>query len=870
MKASAAAMAGAAAVGTLGSLVGCQPNGGSGTGTSSKDAVTTTAVCRYCGVGCGVLVTTVDGTITEVVGDPDNQSNKGIQCVKGMNLAKMLYGDGRLTKPLIRRDPSTKGTDSGLEEAEWDEALNLVSQKLKDTWKNDKSRMAFWASGQMPITEGYILSKFWKGGLLSNNLDPNARLCMASAVVAFMNVFGTDEPANNYYDIDEADVFVTWGANMYEAHPVLFNRLEARKLNGTNVKHYDLSTLVTGTSKNADKVLVFTPGTDNAIACYIANYLVTNNLYDADFVNDHIQFKTGQEQLGNNYDDSYDASDIGQAVNNVTNCTFDDYKARLATYTVDYVSELSGVAAADLEELAQVFADPNLKVMSFWTMGVNQHNRGVWMNHNIYNIHLLTGKYAQPGCGAFSLTGQPTACGTAREVGTFSHRLPADLLVANAQHRRFTEAIWNLPSKYLDDIQVQGMHTVKIFQQMSNGNLDFLWTACNNWAVSMPNLTRYLGRSDKTGVFNTFIVVNEVYPTLSTQYADVVFPVAFWVEREGQFGNAERRTNIFQKAVDPPGEAKWDMWVYMQVAKRVFDGEKIGFMDTFDRLFGFIWDSDNDDLIGNGDEHVVNSAVWNEYRMFSNPTLHTYANNIANDNLSSFGTTADDGTYTPSKLKMECKQLAPYDEYLTNHGLSWPCRLVNGQWLSTKWRFNANGSQADGYDEIGVKTYGKGGNGDPNAPDGGQPGVGGMSFYKAPGYKASVVFRPYEPPAFVPDDNYPFWFVTGRLLEQWHSGSNTRLIPELNNALPEALLYMNADDCAQLGINDLDMVTVTSQYGSFQIKATTADRVAPPQGRCFAAFFQDTHLINLAVEDIYDPLSKEPDYKKTCVKIEKA
>ena len=126
----------------------------------------------------------------------------------------------------------------------------------------------------------------------------------------------------------------------------------------------------------------------------------------------------------------------------------------------------------------------------------------------------------------FSLTGQPTACGTAREVGTFSHRLPADLLVANAQHRRYTEAIWDLPEGYLDAIQKPGMHTVKIFREMSKGNLDFLWTAHNNWAQSMPNLTRFLGQGDKKGIFDTFIVVNEVYPTLSTQYADVVLPLS--------------------------------------------------------------------------------------------------------------------------------------------------------------------------------------------------------------------------------------------------------------------------------------------------------------------------------------------------------
>ena len=160
---------------------------------------------------------------------------------------------------------------------------------------------------------------------------------------------------------------------------------------------------------------------------------------------------------------------MGKSVDAVTGITFEEYAARLEPYTFEYTSKLSGVPVEDLRELAAVFAEPDTRVMSLWTMGVNQHNRGTWMNHNIYNIHLLSGKIAQPGNGPFSLTGQPTACGTAREVGTFSHRLPADLLVANPQHRRYTEAIWNLPEGYLDDIQKPGFHTVKIFRELLQG-----------------------------------------------------------------------------------------------------------------------------------------------------------------------------------------------------------------------------------------------------------------------------------------------------------------------------------------------------------------------------------------------------------------
>jgi nitrate reductase NapA len=519
----------------------------------------------------------------------------------------------------------------------------------------------------------------------------------------------------------------------------------------------------------------------------------------------------------------------------------------MAPYTLEYASQLSGVPAADIEELAKLFGDPSKKIMSLWTMGVNQHNRGTWMNHCIYNIHLLTGKISKPGCGPFSLTGQPTACGTAREVGLFSHRLPADLLVANAQHRRFSEAIWDLPEGYLDAIQAPGPHTVKIFRDMSSGKYDFLWTATNNWAVSMPNLTRFLGKDGShDGIFKTFIVVNEVYPTLSCDYADVVLPCAMWVEREGQYGNAERRTSVFEKACDPPGEAKWDGWIIMQVARRVLQGTTIeGKGDAFEHLFGFVWDSAKDDFIGTSRE--FNEAIFEEYRIFTNPEMLPAAKAIADNTGSVEGW---------GKLKMENKQLAPYDQYLDKHGLCWPVREVNGEWLETKWRW-ADGDQKEGYDQIGVEMYGEKGK------------ANNISFYKSANFKASAVFRPYEPPAEVPDAEYPYWFCTGRLLEQWHTGSMTDRVEELHKTLPEALLDMNADDAAALGLNNGDMARVTSRHGTFDIKVSLAGRTKPPAGLVFAAFFDNARLINLAVQDYSCPLSKEPDFKKTCVKIEK-
>ncbi len=840
VKTTAIAMATAAAAGSVASMAGCAPK--KNEPINGNSTTTTLAVCRFCGCGCGVIVESRNGKVVSVYGDPENDSNRGLNCVKGYYLSKILYADDRLTKPLIREDNSKKGTSDGFREATWNEALDLVAEKLRETWKKDKSRLAFWGSGQQPILEGYATAKFWKAGLRSNNIDPNARLCMASAVVGFMNVFQTDEPAGCYADIDHADVFITWGANMAEAHPMLYSRFMARKIADPNVKHFDVTTLGTRTAATADKVIKFGNNGDLAITNCIAHYLIENNTYNHQFVTDHLQFKQGTENIGNSNYDGYDKSEVGSKVDDVEPITFEQYAERLAPYTWEYTSHISGVPEQDLKELYELFANPDLKITSFWTMGVNQHNRGTWMNHNLHNIHLLSGHYCKPGDGGFSLTGQPSACGTAREVGTFSHRLPADLVVKNEAHRRFSEAVWNLPEGYLDEIKDPGFHTTKIFRELSNGNIDFLWSAHNNWAQSMSNLTRFLGRGaeDKRGVFDAFIVVSEVYPTISTKYANVVLPAAMWVEREGAFGNGERRTAVFEKAVDPPGDTRWDMWMLMEIAKRVLIDEKIGDKDAFDLLFGQWYDKDAADFKQDSQREVCKS-MWEEYRTFSNPSLNERANAINID----------------KKLKMEGKQLAPYEEYIYNHGMTWPVREVNGKWLPTKWRF-AYGPQEDGYDQQGIEMYGE------------QGLAGNVSFYKSTDRKPSVVFRPWEPPAEVPDSEYPFVFCTGRLLEHWHTGTMTRRVPALDKALPEALLDMNPNDAEKLGVKDGDKVKLTSRWGEVEIKVSTAGRTQPSEGYLFAPFFAEETLVNLVQQENYCPLSKEPDYKKTCVRVEKA
>ena len=195
--------------------------------------------CRFCGVGCGLLIGLQNSKAVAVKGDPASAVNKGLCCVKGYHSVLALYGKDRLTQPLIRRDGK-------LQPATMKEALDLVASKMKDTIaQHGKDSVAIYGSGQWTIPDGYVASKFMKGVIGTNNLEANARLCMASAVTGFMTSFGMDEPMGCYEDFDHADVFVMWGNNMAEMHPVLFSRMLDQRLRRNGVKIIDFATRTT-------------------------------------------------------------------------------------------------------------------------------------------------------------------------------------------------------------------------------------------------------------------------------------------------------------------------------------------------------------------------------------------------------------------------------------------------------------------------------------------------------------------------------------------------------------------------------------------------------------------------------------------------
>ena len=328
------------------------------------------APCRFCGTGCHVQVGTKGGKVVAIAGDQQAEVNKGLLCVKGYHVGLALYGKDRLTRPLLRKDGK-------LVPITWEQALDIVADKILA----NPAGFAMYGSGQWTIPEGYAAQKLIKAGLATNQIDPNARLCMASAVTGFLSTYGVDEPAGCYDDLDHADVVLCWGNNPAEMHPVLFSRFIDRKSRGEKITLIDLTTRRTRTSGFADRTILFKPQGDLAIANGIAHLLLERGTWDQDFVAKYCNFRkrTDPPTLD------------GQVM------AADEYRAALAEYTPARVEELAGVSPADLSYLADLFGQRALKITSLWCMGMNQHTRGTAINDLVHGVHLLSGHFGKPG-----------------------------------------------------------------------------------------------------------------------------------------------------------------------------------------------------------------------------------------------------------------------------------------------------------------------------------------------------------------------------------------------------------------------------------------------------------------------------------------
>jgi nitrate reductase NapA len=551
------------------------------------------SVCRFCGTGCGVRLAVKNGRVVGLRGDPEHPTTKGLVCAKALFLPKIVYSRDRLKYPMVRKNGKLVRTD-------WESAMKLLAEKFTTAIKDHgPDSVAYYGSGQCLSEESYFMNRLFKGGIGTNNVEGNPRLCMASAVGGYVTTFGKDEPMGSYDDIDHAKVFFLVGSNTAECHPVIFDQILARKQARRDVLVIFCDPRKSPICTIADVHLDPIPGYDLAVFHAMAQVIISEGKADEAFINKNVQFKVMKD---------------GQPAN----VNFDEYARFLEDFSPEKVSRMTGVEPQKIIEAAHLFAIG--PTTSFWTMGLNQRIVGVWANNLIHNLHLITGQIGKPGATPFSLTGQPNACGGVRDTGSLCHILPYGRVVKKAEHRDQMEKLWG--SKKGRISAKPGLNTMELFKALAADKIQAMFICTTNPAHSLPNVTPYRDAMAKERPNKPFVAVIDAYPTLTTEVADLVLPAGMWTEKAGVFGMSERRYQYQPKIQDPPGEARADLEVMMDFARRL---EQSGVVPR-----GYSSKLANED------------DVWNEMREASRGTAYDFTG------------------MTRSRLKVE-------------RGLRWPC-----------------------------------------------------------------------------------------------------------------------------------------------------------------------------------------------------
>lgn len=509
----------------------------------------TKTLCPYCGVGCGLEVSPpaqagkpinrdAQGRPTwQVRGDRAHPSSQGMVCVKGATIAESLHKD-RLLHPMIR-----ESLDQPFRRVSWDEAYDAIVRRIQAVrFTQGPDAICMYGSGQFQTEDYYTAQKLLKGCLGTNNFDANSRLCMSSAVAGYIQSFGSDGPPCCYDDLELTDCAFLIGTNTAECHPIIFNRLRKYHKQNRHVKMIVVDPRETATAQAADLHLAIRPGTDIDLLNGMAHLLMR-----------------------------WERLDIGL----IDECTanFPAFAEVIQHYTPDVVAARCGISISDLETAARYWGESK-RVLSLWSMGVNQSSEGTAKVRTLINLHLMTGQIGKPGAGPFSLTGQPNAMG-GREAGGLAHLLPGYRTVKNAQHRTEIEQFWGLKEGQISPHP--GRTAWEMITGLENDEVGVLWVAATNPAVSMPDLERTkaaLQRSPFT------IYQDAYYPTETALYAHVLLPAAQWSEKTGVMTNSERRVTLCPAFRDRPGETKADWEIFAEVGRRLGFEQQFAFANA--------------------------------------------------------------------------------------------------------------------------------------------------------------------------------------------------------------------------------------------------------------------------------------------------
>ena len=507
----------------------------------------TKTLCPYCGVGCGLEVfpTTRGKDIWKVKGDRSHPSSRGQICLKGATIAESL-DKNRLEYPMMR-----DSLNQPFRCVSWEEALTKIVDRIENIRQNKgPEAICMYGSGQLQTEDYYIAQKLLKGCLGTNNFDANSRLCMSSAVAGYIQSLGSDGPPCCYDDLDLTDCAFLIGTNTAECHPIIFNRLLKHRKRNPNLKIVVVDPRCTPTAKIADLHLAIQPGTDIDLLNGIAHLLLGWEAIDLLFI--------GENTAG-----------------------FTDFAEIVQKYPPQLVARRCGITIEELETVARYWQESQ-KVLSLWSMGVNQSAEGTAKVRSIINLHLMTGNIGKPGAGPFSLTGQPNAMG-GREAGGLSHLLPGYRLVKNPQHRQEVEKLWALKSGQISP--VIGLSAWEMITGLERKEVDLFWVVATNPAVSMPDIER----TKKALRKSPFTICQDAYyPTETANYAHILLPASQWGEKTGTMTNSERLVTFCPSFQSPPGEAKADWEIFAEVGRRLGFKEQFAFNNSADVYDEFV------------------------------------------------------------------------------------------------------------------------------------------------------------------------------------------------------------------------------------------------------------------------------------------
>lgn len=724
------------------------------------------SACVLCSNGCGIDIGVKDGRIVGVRGRAMDRVNHGRLGPKGLHGWVANNSKDRLTKPLIRKDGK-------LVEASWDEAMNLIVEKSKDIIeKHTALGIGFYTSGQLFLEEYYALAVIGKAGIGTPHMDGNTRLCTATSAAALKLSFGTDGQPGSYTDLDTTDTILHCGHNIASQQTVLWARILDRLAGSNPPKIIAIDPRDTFTASKAIVHLAPKVGTNMAVMNGLLNLVIESGNINKEYIEAHT---TGFEEL----------------------------KEIVSTYSPEIVEEITGVPAEKLRQAGEILANTKTLVSTV-LQGFYQSMQATASSVQVNNLHLLRGLIGIDGCAIYQMNGQPTAQNT-RETGADGD-LPGFRNWENEEHINELAELWNVDPIIIPHWSPP-THAMQIWRYAEQGSIKMLWISATNPAVSLPELARIRKIMEKEDLF---VVTQDAFMTETTQLSDVVLPAAIWGEKTGTYTNVDRTVHISHKAVDPPGEARSDLDIFLDYA------ERMGFKDK-----------DGEPLI----KWKTPEEVFEGWKKCSRGRPCDYT-----------GMT--------------------YEKLTGGSGIQWPCneQYPDGKkHLYTDGVFNTEFKCSE--------TYG-------HDMDTGAAVTPEEYMVINPKGKAFLRGAHYRPPHEMPDQEYPLMLTTGRVVYHFHTRTKTGRSKELHDAAPDAYVQISEEDAAKYEIAEGDMVEVTSRRGKITEPAKIGNIIA---GHVFIPFhygYWDDPERKRAANELtiteWDPVSKQPHYKYSAVKIKKA